>query len=305
MDIIPFAPFPIKTLKRISEPFEGLGYRLLKLFSSLENDLSTSGLMLSVEEYGAIIAFSFFFYSLIFSILMVTVLSKFVFTFSKIGSIIVPHFVLLGILIGIVIGFLVVVQMIAYPNIRTRKRVRDIEKNLVFALRTILVQLKSRVSLFDSLYMIASTNRYGQLSIEMKKAVDKINTGVDEEDALQELAVNNPSPYLRKALWQIVNGMKAGADVSDILTESVSSMTREQQIEIEKYGNSLKILSLVYLMMGVIIPALGLTFLIVIGSFPKMNISEIMFWGLLGGIILAQFMFVGLMKSKRPNLMSD
>ncbi len=305
MDIIPFAPFPIKALKKISEPFEGFGYRLSKLSPSLEKDLSTSGIKLSVEEYGAVMAFSFFFYILIFSILMIVVLSKFVTTFSKIGAISVPHFILVGIVIGIVVGFLVIIQMIAYPKIRTKKRVRDIERNLVFALRTILVQLKSRVSLFDSLYMIASTNRYGQLSVEMKKAVDKINTGIDEEDALQELAVNNPSPYLRKALWQIVNGMKAGADVSDILTESVSSMTREQQIEIEKYGNSLKILSLVYLMLGVIIPALGLTFLIVIGSFPKMKISELMFWGLLGGVLLAQFMFVGLMKSKRPNLMSD
>ena len=98
--------------------------------------------------------------------------------------------------------------------------------------------------------------------------------------------------------------MRAGADVSDVLAESVASMTREQQIEIQKYGNSLKVLSLVYLMMGVIIPALGLTFLIVIGSFPKMNISEMLFWAMLGALVLAEFMFVGLMKSKRPNLMS-
>lgn len=305
MEIIPFAPFPINTLKKMSEPFEGMGYRLSKISPHLGKDLSTSGMKLSAQEYGSIMAFSFFFYTAVFSVLMVAVLSKFVTTSSRIGTLSIPHYIVVGICIGIMVGFLVVVQMIAYPKIRTKKRVRDIEKNLVFALRTILVQLKSRVSLFDSLYMIASTNRYGQLSVEMKKAVDKINTGIDEEDALQELAVNNPSPYLRKALWQIVNGMKAGADVSDILTESVSSMTREQQIEIENYGNSLKILSLVYLMLGVIIPALGLTFLIVIGSFPKMKISEFMFWGLLGAILLAQFMFVGLMKSKRPNLMSD
>ncbi len=160
------------------------------------------------------------------------------------------------------------------------------------------------MSLFDSLYMISSTKRYGQLSAELKEAVDSISTGVSEEVALQELAVKNPSPYLRKVLWQIVNGMKAGADVSDVLSESVASITREQQIEIEKYGNSLKMLPLVYLMIGIIIPALGVTFLIVIGSFPKMQISELMFWAMLGALVIAEFMFVGLMKSKRPNLMS-
>ncbi len=88
--------------------------------------------------------------------------------------------------------------------------VREIESNLIFALRTILVQIKSGVSLFDSLYSISSGKRYGELGAELKEAVDNISTGVSEEVALQELAVKNPNPYLRKVLWQIVNGMKAG-----------------------------------------------------------------------------------------------
>jgi len=99
--------------------------------------------------------------------------------------------------------------------------------------------------------------------------------------------------------------MKAGADISDVIQESVSTMVREQQIGIQKYGSSLRILSLMYLMIGVILPALGITFLIVIGSFPKIKITEIMFWGLLGGLLLMEFMFIGIIKSKRPNLMGD
>jgi len=303
MEMIPFAPMPISAMKKVSEPFEGLGYRISKMFPGLERDLFTARIRISVEEYGSIMAFSFFFYFIIFGSIMTFILGKFVTSSSKLGLVTIPHYILIGVLVGFVLGFLVFIQMYAYPGIKTKKRVRDIEKNIVFALRTILVQIRSRVSLFDSLYMISSTKRYGQLSAELKEAVDNISAGVSEEVALEELAVKNPSPYLRKVLWQIVNGMRAGADVSDVLNESVATITREQQIEIEKYGNSLKVLSLVYLMIGVIIPALGVTFLIVIGSFPKIQISEMLFWAMLGALVIAEFMFVGLMKSKRPNLM--
>ena len=84
-----------------------------------------------------------------------------------------------------------------------------------------------------------------------------------------------------------------------------ASMTRQQEIEIQKYGGSLRVFSLIYLMIGVIIPALGATFLIVLGSFPKIEIGEIAFWGLLGFVAVAQFMLLGMIKSKRPNLMGS
>jgi flagellar protein FlaJ len=305
METIPFAPLPLPIMRKIVHPFDGIGFRITRMFPALKTDLMTAGMHILPEVYGAVMAFSFLIYFILFSILVTIFLGKFVFATIKIGSITIPQTLLLGIIIGFILACLIFLQMLTYPQIRTKKRVRDIERNLVFALRTILVEIRSGVSLFDALYMISSTNRYGQLSKEFKGAVDSISTGISEDVALEELATKNPSPHLRKTLWQIVNGMKAGADVSDVLSESVDSIMREQQIDIQKYGNNLKVLSLVYLMLGVIIPALGLTFLIVIGSFPRIKITEIIFWGLLGAIILAEFMFIGIMKSKRPNLMSE
>jgi hypothetical protein len=62
-------------------------------------------------------------------------------------------------------------------------------------------------------------------------------------------------------------------------------------------------LSLVYMMLGVIIPALGLTFLVILASFPQIKLEEIVFWVMLGGIIILQFMYLGIIKSKRPTLL--
>lgn len=299
---VPFAVLPLPAMKRVIVPFIGLGYRVSKWFPYLELELQQAGIDADTEEYSAIMVFNFAFYFLAFAVLGSVLLSKFVTKTHLVAGVAIPESAILATTIGLIVSFLIFIQMSMYPKIKTKKKIRAIELNILYALRTMLVQIKSGISLFDSLSLIADGD-FGQLSKEFKKAVDEINTGVSEGAALQKIATENPSPYLRKVIWQLINGLKAGADVADVLNESVSSMTRQQEIEIQKYGGSLRVFSLIYLMIGVIIPALGATFLIVLGSFPKIEIGEMAFWTLLGFVAVAQFMLLGMIKSKRPNLM--
>jgi hypothetical protein len=56
------------------------------------------------------------------------------------------------------------------------------------------------------------------------------------------------------------------------------------------------------MMVAVIIPSLGVTFLMVLSSFAKIPVTEKMFWAILAFVAIFQFMFLGILKSKRPNL---
>ena len=205
---------------------------------------------------------------------------------------------------GLIFGFMVFSQLIFYPRIKIKKRVRDIEKNLVFALRTILIEIKSGVSVFDSLKTLAIGN-YGEISSEVESAIEKINTGTIEEDALEELGARNPSLFFRRSIWQIVNGLKSGSDLGQVVSTLIESLVGEQKNQIKLYGASLKILSLMYMMLGVIVPALGLTLLIILSTFPQIEIPEIVFWGMLGFLAMGQIMFLGMVKSRRPNLIGE
>lgn len=288
---IPFAPFPLPVLKNITQGFLGIGEMIAHAFPYLDIQLKQAEINLKKEEYGAVMFLLFVFYFLLFGLLVYLVALK-----------LAPKQALpMAFTVGGILGLLILVQLSAYPAIIVKKKVRDIERNLVFALRTLLIEVKSGVSLFDALNVIAQGD-YGVLSNEFKQAIDEIETGTAEEDALQKIAMQNPSLFFRKALWQLVNGMKAGADVATVMTELVNSIGKEQVIEINRYGGSLRLLSLIYMMMGVIIPSMGLTLLIVLSSFPQIKIVNEMFWGLLALVVLMQFMFLGFMKSKRPNL---
>ncbi len=250
---------PVPVLKSMSSPFLRFSTNTEKMFPKLKYQLEQANLGIDVREYGAIMIFLVLFYTVFIGGLATLLLSR-----------MTEHFWSLGITIGLVMGLLMLFQIIMYPQILTRKKTRSVEKNLVFALRAILVQLKSGVSLFDSMSMV-SQGSYGTVSEEFKKTIDEMNTGTPQQDALQMMSERNPSPYLRKAIWQMVNGMNAGADISSILNETVSSMIREQKIAINKYGSQLRVLSLMYMMMGVIIPALGVTLLIVLFTFPMVG----------------------------------
>ncbi len=291
MMTIPFSPFPFKLLEKLSNPLVGLGSKLRKNFPYLELDLEQAGLGIEAKRYIAITVFLSLFYFAFCAVFFTIILSRFA-----------KDFVLLGLTLSLVFSFMIFMQISLYPKILVKRKIRDLDRNLIFALRTMLVQIKSGVSLFDSMKVVSKGN-YGTVSSEFERAIEEIGTGTMQEEALEKLAANNPSTYFRKALWQIVNGMKAGADVSTVLTESVNSIVREQKVAIASFGAKLRLLSLGYMLVGVIVPALGLTFLIVLGTFPQIKITELFFWILLGATAIMELMYLGIIKSNRPNLL--
>lgn len=289
--MIPFSFFPEKTMKKIAQHFLGIGSIISKAMPSLEMHLKQVDLDYSAEEYAGIAFFTSLFYFALISLLASLLLNKFI-----------GNGWLLGIVIGMLASFLVLIQITLYPNLLLKKRVRELEQNLAPALRTMLIQIKSGIPLFQAL-KIVSKEEYGILSKEFGKTVKEINAGKRQEDALQEMAAKNPSPALRKAVWQIVNGLKGGAETSSVLRETVNTLNMEERTQIRKYGSDLRLLSLMYMMIGVIIPTLGLTLLIVIGSFPKIQLGNNILWILLAIVVIMNFMYVGMIKSKRPSLM--
>jgi flagellar protein FlaJ len=211
---------------------------------------------------------------------------------------------LLGFVFCLLITFGVFAMQAGYPALYDSRKQRNIEKNLVSALNDIYVQLNSGIPLFSILVNISNSD-YGELSVEFKKAIKKINAGVPEIQVLEEMGEKNASPYFRRALWQLSNGMRAGSDISIIIKESIKSLNEEQSIQIQKYGSRLNPLIMFYMLSSVIVPALSITFLTVISSvigLPPAQ-TKLTFYGLFLAVVVFQVMFIGMIKSIRPSLL--
>jgi flagellar protein FlaJ len=204
-------------------------------------------------------------------------------------------------LLPVFMGLVSFMYINLYPDLIISKKIRELEKNLLFALRHLQIQVKSGIPLFDGLVSISQGN-YGLISNEFRDCVKKISTGEPEINSLEELVFKNPSIFFRRVIWQISNAMRTGADLGNTLDAIVDNLSNEQKVAIRRYGSQLNPLSMMYMMTAVIMPSLGITFLILLSTFSGMPISEFLFWFILCILIVFQFSFVGVVKSRRPTI---
>ena len=293
---IPFSLVPVKFLKKISHYFSGLGSKFEKSIPSLKSHLEQANMDISPEDYIALsIAssiLSFIFFTLISTIILFIV------------NVSMPIF--LALMISVPLALFIFFQQILYPKLRAVRKIKDIEKNLLPALQDMLVQLHSGVPLFRILVNISHQN-YGEVSKEFDTAVKKISAGVQEIYVLDEIASKNPSLYFRRAIWQLINGMKTGADTGIVVKEIIAALSEEQLIQVQRYGGQLNPLAMFYMLVTIILPSLGMTFLIIISSFISLSklATYLVFWGLYAFVLFFQIMFLGIIKTKRPTLLED
>jgi len=174
---------------------------------------------------------------------------------------------------------------------------------LLDSLEHILIEIKSGVPLFNA--MIGVTEGYGEVSDEFRIVVKEINAGIPEIKALEKASLRNPSLYFRRSLWQITNAMKAGSDVASALEAIVNNLTQEQIIAIRRYGQELSPFTLMYMLIAVIMPTLGITFLIILSSFAGLKIPDFLFPLILLVLTIFQYFYMGIIKTKRPALVSQ
>ncbi len=292
MKRVPLVPFPPDKVKKFSRIFLGFGEAVSRFFPSLDWDLEQSEIEMESREWGSIAIFSAIFYFVLLFGLMMTITNA-----ARISP---TQGFGISFLVGGSISGASFLYISMYPKLLAKKKIRSLDENLPHALHHLLIQIRSGVPLFNCLVSI-SHGDYGQLSREFERTVDEINTGKSEIEAMEALARENPSLYFRRVMWQMVNALKSGADVGSTIKEIVENLGVDQTMSIKKYGAQLNPIAMLYMVFCVIMPTLGITFLLALGSFIGLSINlEYILLGILGFLVLFQFMLIGMIKSKRP-----
>lgn len=205
--------------------------------------------------------------------------------------------------LSIPLFFLLAFQFTLFaPHVKIMRRRRAIDQELVFAGRHLLIEMRSGVVLFDA--MLGVSRDYGDVSKEFNRIVEKITLGVPAAVAMHDVAENSPSAYYRRVVLQMANAMASGSDVADSLEVVLDQIAQEQIIQLKAYGQKLNPLVMFYMLFGVIMPSLGVAFLIILLSFVGAGLSSYGV-GLLVGILLlvaiVQFMFLSVVENSRPS----
>ncbi len=288
---IPFLPVPLREARKSIHTLIGAGGRLSDLVPSLGFNLKQADIDISPREYAAIVVFSAIFYGLMFT---------FLFLFF---GILLKNKMFMGLspMVGLLGAFMITFYQLSYPRVLLAQKVANVERNLIFAAKNLLVQVYAGIPLFDAVTNIANAD-FGAVSTEFQKAVKEMKGGKPIEQALEDLAMRNPSIYFRRVVGQLASGIKSGGRLADVLRSIIDYLSSEQMLQVRRYGSVLNPLAMGYMLLAVILPALAVTFMIVLGSFPSIKVGENTFIGLLFIVTVFQIMYLGIMKSKRPNL---
>jgi len=188
--------------------------------------------------------------------------------------------------------------LIQIPDVKIRKKETGISKEIAFGTRFLIIEIESGVPVYNAFNNVA--NVYPVIGSYFKAIIDQINMGTSMEDAINETIELVPSGYLRKILWQILNSIKTGADVSGALNAVLEQIVDEQMISVKEYGRKLNPLAMFYMLIAVILPSLGSTMLIIFSSFIGFTLGLVELLVIAGLICFMQFMFYALIKHARP-----
>lgn len=130
---IPYALLPIRILEALSRPLLGIGQDLENIFPFLKLGLRQSGMKIAVKEYISMCLVSTIIF--FFSTLLVL--------FFTLGTFELENYILISLTAAVIFSIFVFIQQMIFPRVVVLKRVGGIERNLLAALQSLLVQLNS------------------------------------------------------------------------------------------------------------------------------------------------------------------
>src|SRR5271157_4610814 len=162
---IPLSLLPPSVLMSLSKHTEGVGEFISSLLPNLRLELMQAEVDMPARRYAAVALVSATANFILIAVLMIAV-----------GLLTRRDVFLLGIFAGLLVGFASFFTILFYPAVIARRRTRELEANLIPALRQLLINIKSGVPLFQA--MTSVSTGYGPVSREFAKMVEQMNAGV-------------------------------------------------------------------------------------------------------------------------------
>lgn len=190
--------------------------------------------------------------------------------------------------------------MLKRTDVAIKKREREIDRDVLFAGRFLLVKLNSGKPLINAIF--EASQSYGVAGEYFREIVEDIKVGTPLEDALERAYRTTPSRKFKKIIFQINTALKIGVDVTAPLEAILEEIAQEQLIEIQRYGKKLNSIIMFYLLAAIVVPSLGITLFSIVASMMAIQLDLSAFFVILLFLSIVQVIFISIIKGVRPNL---
>ena len=280
-------PMRIKAPNRVKKLIESIGARR----KGLEAALREQGIKESIYEFIQRMLIAASILGIVLGITTAVLLSAV--GLSAVESII------FAILIGITIFWVSFNAFLSYPETKARLTSYNIERDILFAARDMIISLRSGMPLYNAIASVSTG--YGDSSKEFAKIIEKVQLGVPLEDAIDETIAKTTSKTFRKIMLQAAVSVRAGADVVGALQSVIDQMTEERIIQLRRYGQTLNALAMFYMLFGIILPSMGIAVATVLTTFISVfTVNNTVLEVVLVFLVFLQIIFLNLVSKSRP-----
>ncbi|MFH1752401.1 MAG: type II secretion system F family protein [archaeon] len=147
-----------------------------------------------------------------------------------------------GLLFSTTLGillFIVILDLgLGYPYFKYQSRIADIEDNLPDALKQMADTLKAGGTYEYALREVSASD-FGALTTEVNYALRRLEEGENFENSLKSLSENIDSRLIRRTVTIIVDSIKSGAGLADVLEEVAEDIRDAHRIIQERKSKTL------------------------------------------------------------------
>nr|WP_240911814.1 type II secretion system F family protein [Thermococcus sp. M36] len=232
-------PFVTRLAEGLLRYFGGPVRTITGFFKGLEVDLYRANMMMSKEQYVALM-------------LVVAILAGlFGIAFAYLLYLPVDTSLLIGVL-----SFLgAFIYMRQYPRMVWRKRVSEVERAMPYALRHMASLLRAGVGISEAILSVASAD-YGPISEEFELILRDMRTGSSFEDAISKFEEKMASENVSRVVKQILRAIKFGGNLSDILYKLAEDFSFEYRMKLIEYVQKINGIAFVYMFLTIVMPTM-------------------------------------------------
>ncbi|MFW5746189.1 MAG: type II secretion system F family protein [Nanoarchaeota archaeon] len=282
-------PYPF--VRPFFRRFRGINSMILRFMPSIREAIRKSDVDLLPEDYITSGSLSY--------LLLATLFSAFIIWIALVSKRPQVTAIRMGLGAGLGIYFLLMLVLLRMPAIQARTKAEECDKYLLYALKDVVLQISSGRTLYETIRDIGNAG-YSSVSEEFARTARKIESGVPLREALEGMANSTDSAYLRKASLQMINSLRAGADLRSTLDSIILELNEAQKSKIMNYARELNLWSLVYMMFAVAIPTIGSTMMVILSTFAGFGVSRQLFLMFIGICFVIQFTLMNFVKARRP-----
>lgn len=177
-----------------------------------------------------------------------------------------------------------------FVDVKIRQHARELEEDLLFVSEYFLVSLESGLPLGNAIQRLAKVDRPGGKFF--KQIYTDFKTGKDLETALDDAAFYSPSDSLKTLLKRLKDSLVIGVDLRIVLENFIVESSEKKIVSIRAYSKKLNPIIMMYLLLGVVLPSLGLTFFILGAALVEMTPELLKYILILCFLLMFAFQYI-------------